>query len=233
MESALYISSPINAILEGLYRNDVTFDMLKEKGDFGIGTFNELDGEMIALNGSFFQLDLEGNAIRVGGEMKTPFAVMCHFQPMLTDEIAAPLSCVAFIERLRRLLPSDNMFYAIHMEGQFKSIETRSVPRTENYHPLAEAVHFQNKRRFRDIAGHLVGFYTPPFVPSVNVPGYHFHFIDDSLSLGGHLLNCEPVHLDIRLQIFYSMELTLPKTLDYLTASFVRDARKDLAKAES
>ncbi len=229
----LYISSPINALVEGLYRNDVTFGMLREKGDFGIGTFNELDGEMIALDGSFFQLDLDGNAIRAGAEMKTPFAVMCHFRPMLKDEIAAPLSCVAFVDFLRRLLPSDNMFYAIHMEGQFKSVETRSVPRTENYHPLAEAVNFQKKRRFRDIHGHLVGFYTPPFVPSVNVPGYHLHFIDKSLSWGGHLLNCEPERLDVGLQIFYSMELTLPKTLDYLTASFGRDARKDLEKAES
>lgn len=229
----LYISSPINALLEGLYRNDVTFAMLGEKGDFGIGTFNELDGEMIALDGSFFQLDLDGKAIRVGGEMKTPFAVMCHFRPMLTDEIAHPLSREGFGDLLRRLLPSDNMFYAIHMEGQFKSVETRSVPRTENYRPLAEAVNFQRKRYFQDIRGHLVGFYTPPFVPSVNVPGYHLHFIDHTFSCGGHLLNCEPVRLDIRLQIFYGMELMLPRTLDYLTTSFVRDARKDLDKAES
>ncbi|MRR18447.1 MAG: acetolactate decarboxylase, partial [Deltaproteobacteria bacterium] len=186
MESLLYISSPINALLEGLYRNDITFGMLKEKGDFGIGTFNELDGEMIAFNGSFFQLDLDGNAVPAGDEMKTPFAVMCHFRPMLTDEIAAPLSRGEFAGLLRRLLPSDNMFYAIHMEGEFKSVETRSVPRTENYRPLAEAVNFQKKRCFRDIRGHLVGFYTPPFVPSVNVPGYHLHFIDTSLSWGGH-----------------------------------------------
>jgi alpha-acetolactate decarboxylase len=45
-------------------------------------------------------------------------------------------------------------------------------------------------------------------------------------------LNCEPEHLDVRLQVFFSMELTLPKTLDYLTASFTRDAKKDLDKAE-
>jgi len=54
VQSKLYISSPINAILEGLYRDDITIDALKKKGDFGIGTFNNLDGEMVALNGSFF-----------------------------------------------------------------------------------------------------------------------------------------------------------------------------------
>ena len=92
MQSKLYISSPINALLEGFYRDDITMDMLREKGDFGIGTFNNLDGEMIALNGCFYQLDLDGNAHPVQGRMKTPFATMCHFQPSLTEEVIEPLS---------------------------------------------------------------------------------------------------------------------------------------------
>ncbi|PKN18874.1 MAG: acetolactate decarboxylase [Deltaproteobacteria bacterium HGW-Deltaproteobacteria-6] len=229
----LYISSPINALLEGLYRDDITIETLKEKGDFGIGTFNNLDGEMIALNGSFFHLDLNGDAYPAASGMKTPFATVCHFQPALTEEIAAPLSYAEFGEHLKRMLPSDNMFYAIHMEGRFQAVETRSVPRTENYRPLSEATDHQKIRHFKEIEGHLVGFYTPSFMPSVNVPGYHFHFIDKTLSAGGHLLCCQPERLDIRLQIFFSMELTLPKTLDYLTVSFTRDAKKDLEKAET
>ena len=232
MSAMLYMSSPINALLEGFYRDDITIDTLKTKGDFGIGTFNNLDGEMIALGGRFFQLDLDGNARPVAGDMKTPFSTVCRFEPMLSEEIAAPLSWEQFNAQLKNILPSDNMFYAIHMEGKFKTVQTRSVPRTENYRPLSEATDHQKLRRFENVAGHLVGFYTPGFVPSVNVPGYHFHFIDKDFSAGGHLLGCEPERLDIRLQIFFSMELTLPKTLDYLTASFTRDAKKDLEKAE-
>ncbi|MBP8963432.1 MAG: acetolactate decarboxylase, partial [Opitutaceae bacterium] len=60
--SMLYMSSPINALLEGFYSDDVTIDTLRAKGDFGIGTFNNLDGELIALGGRFFQLDLDGHA---------------------------------------------------------------------------------------------------------------------------------------------------------------------------
>ena len=232
MSSMLYMSSPINALLEGFYRDDITIDTLKEKGDFGIGTFNNLDGELIALGGRFFQLDLDGNARVVDGTMKTPFSTVCRFVPMLSEEISELLTYDAFTKRLKGVLPSDNMFYAIHMEGRFRTVKTRSVPKTENYRPLSEATDHQKIRHFENVAGHLVGFYTPSFVPSVNVPGYHFHFIDETFSAGGHLLNCEPERLDIRLQIFSSMELTLPKTLDYLTASFTRDAKKDLEKAE-
>ena len=232
MASMLYTSSPINALLEGFYRDDVTIATLREKGDFGIGTFNNLDGELIALDGRYFQLDLDGNARAVGDDLKTPFSTVCRFQPTLAEEIAGPLSWESFSAQLKTILPSDNMFTALHMRGRFRTVLTRSVPRTENYRPLSEATDHQKLRRFENVDGHLVGFYTPGFVPSVNVPGFHFHFIDRDFTAGGHLLNCEPEHLDVRLQLFFSMELTLPKTLDYLTASFTRDAKKDLEKAE-
>ncbi len=232
MDNMLYMSSPINALLEGFYRDDITIATLREKGDFGIGTFNNLDGEMVALDGRFYQLDLEGNAHETDESLKTPFSTVCHFKAMLSEEVDAPMSYEDFNEKLKHILPSDNMFYAIHMKGRFKAVKTRSVPRTENYRPLSEATDHQKLRDFEDVNGHLIGFYTPGFVPSVNVPGYHFHFIDDAFSAGGHMLTCEPEQLDIRLQLFHSMELTLPKTLDYLTASFSRDAVKDLEKAE-
>lgn len=232
MTSMLYMSSPINALLEGFYRDDVTIGTLKTKGDFGIGTFNNLDGELVALNGCFFQLDVDGKAHAVDDGMKTPFATVCHFSPMLSDEMKAPVSYEQFTAQLQRMLPSDNMFYAIQIRGLFRTITTRSVPHTENYRPLSDATDKQKLRQFVNVTGHLVGFYTPGFVPSVNVPGFHFHFIDEAFSAGGHLLCCEPEQLDIQLQILYSMELTLPRTLDYLTASFTRDAVADLEKAE-
>ena len=232
MSSMLYMSSPINALLEGFYRDDITIGTLKEKGDFGIGTFNNLDGELIALGGRYFQIDLDGNAHPADDTLKTPFSTVCHFKAMLTEEVVVPLDWPAFEAQLKRMLPSDNMFCALHMEGRFRSVKTRSVPWTENYRPLSDATEHQKVRDFENVEGHLVGFYTPSFVPSVNVPGYHFHFITKDFSAGGHLLRCEPERLDIQLQLFFSMELTLPKTLDYLTATFTRDARKDLEKAE-
>jgi len=35
---------------------------LKRNGDFGIGTFNALDGEMIGLDGAFYQIKVDGVA---------------------------------------------------------------------------------------------------------------------------------------------------------------------------
>ena len=53
---ALFQTSTIEALLDGNYEGDVTFAELEERGDFGLGTFDALDGEMIALDGDFYQV---------------------------------------------------------------------------------------------------------------------------------------------------------------------------------
>ena len=52
----LFQVSTIDALLEGVYDGDLTFEELKNQGDLGIGTFNALDGEMIGLDGEFYQI---------------------------------------------------------------------------------------------------------------------------------------------------------------------------------
>jgi hypothetical protein len=41
--------STINALLEGVYDGDTTVEDLLRHGDFGVGTFDALDGEMVVL----------------------------------------------------------------------------------------------------------------------------------------------------------------------------------------
>jgi len=41
---------------------------------------------------------------------------------------------------------------------------------------------------FNNIKGTLVGFRCPPYLASLNFPGYHFHFIDEARKAGGHLM---------------------------------------------
>ena len=50
-------------------------------GDFGIGTFNGLDGEMFGLEGKFYQTKADGIAYPVDDSMKTPFGAVTFFEP--------------------------------------------------------------------------------------------------------------------------------------------------------
>ena len=43
--------STLTALIEGIYDGPTTYAELKKWGDIGIGTFNQLDGEMIAVDG--------------------------------------------------------------------------------------------------------------------------------------------------------------------------------------
>ncbi|MBV5331316.1 acetolactate decarboxylase, partial [bacterium] len=111
---------------------------------------------------------------------------------------------------------------AFRVTGEFEYVKTRSVPKQENYRPLVEVAKEQPTFEFKDVKGALIGFYTPAFVPSLNVPGVHLHFITEDRLSGGHLLECRPRKVKVELQYLYTMELSLPSNLDYLTWDFQR-----------
>ena len=109
---------------------------------------------------------------------------------------------------------------------------TVSVPRQDAYRPLVEVAREQPEFEFSDIEGSMVGFWTPGFMQSVAVPGYHLHFLTADKRHGGHLLECRPRQIRISLQHIARLELGLPLTLDYLTAYLDRDTSADLKEAE-
>src|SRR3712207_8423939 len=61
----LFQTSTIEALLDGNYEGDVTFAELEDRGDFGLGTFDALDGEMIALDGDFYQVRADRKSTRL------------------------------------------------------------------------------------------------------------------------------------------------------------------------
>lgn len=54
----LFQYSTLEALLGGVYDGEVTVGELLTHGDFGLGTFNSLDGEMIILGESATSCDL-------------------------------------------------------------------------------------------------------------------------------------------------------------------------------
>ena len=57
----LFQYATINSLLAGVFDGDLTIAKLKRHGDLGIGTFNALDGEMLALDGQFYQIRSDGH----------------------------------------------------------------------------------------------------------------------------------------------------------------------------
>ena len=135
----------LNAIMEGVFDGTMTMADLRSHGDFGIGTFNALDGELVALDGDFYQLRSDGSARLAGDDMRTPFAVVQHFREEKSQAIAGPEGIAELTDRVHALGGSDNYFYAIRVDGRFSGLTVRAVPRQEKpYPPLIEATRKQS-----------------------------------------------------------------------------------------
>ncbi|MGA1790167.1 MAG: acetolactate decarboxylase [bacterium] len=231
-ESRIYLCSPVNALVEGIYEEKIPFTEIKKHGNFGLGTFDNLDGEMVMLDGKIYQITSDGRVTLVDDHALTPFACVTFYNPLSHDETDQEMTYDAFLGWLESLLPSTNLFFAIRIDGVFSHVKVRSVPKQESYRPLVEIAKEQPVFNFHDLEGTLAGFFTPSFMSSLNVPGLHLHFLSADLCHGGHLIECIPRKVRAGVQFINTLELSLPMSLDYLTSEFCRDVNQDLNKAE-
>jgi acetolactate decarboxylase len=208
-------ASTIGALLEGAYDGDVTFAELGEHGDLGLGTLNALDGEMIALDGRFYRADIEGRAAEIASEALTPFAVVVPFAPTVELSPDAPLDQAALLAALDRALPEDTAASALRVDGEFELVRTRSVPRQHRpYKPLTEVVAEQHVFELQKVRGTLVGFRFPEYSGTVEISGFHLHFISDDRRRGGHVLDFRTRSVTAWLDPSTDLHLELPPGVD-------------------
>src|ERR1700674_4114172 len=71
----------ISSLLAGGYDGDTTVGEMLRHGDFGLGCFNGVDGEMMVLDGRVYRGTTDGRAHLVARSERTPFAVVTRFHP--------------------------------------------------------------------------------------------------------------------------------------------------------
>lgn len=173
----------------GAYDGVMTCGELKRHGDFGLGTFSRLDGEMIALDGEIYQARSDGNVSRPSDSATVPFAEMVRFRPRGRLEVGRGIGYRALEEQIDNAFPDQDRLCAIRVKGRFSTMVVRSVPAQEKpYPPLADVTNNQPVFSSENISGTLVGFRAPIYAKELIIPGYHFHFIADDRQHGGHVL---------------------------------------------
>lgn len=220
--NTIFISAPVNAMMKGFYEEDTFIGDLKKHGDFGLGTFNSLDGEMIMLDGKVYQLRSDGFAYEVEDSVQTPFACVTFFKPYSHEIIGEEMDYQGFGSFLDSLVPSRNMFYAMRLEGRFREMKVWSVRRQANYKPILEPSEAQAAFEYKDIEGTLAGFFAPTFMKSLIMPGFHLHFLSADRKYGGHLHECIIGRAEVGIQHMDKLKMNLPITLDYMTADLRR-----------
>jgi acetolactate decarboxylase len=225
-------TSTIDALLEGAYDGQITCRELLNYGNFGIGTFDKLDGEMTILQGKIYQIKSDGKVYRPALSTKTPFATVCNFQP---DE-QFPIQSADFKTAesiINEKVSNQNIFLAVEISGTFKHIKVRSVPAQQKpYPPLAEVAKTQPVFEMNDVRGTIVGFRTPAFAKGLNVTGCHFHFLSGNFTFGGHVLDFELETGKCRIDKCSKFLLILPEDDSLKNIDLSKDKSKDLQKVE-
>jgi acetolactate decarboxylase len=187
----IYQISFIDALLAGNYEGKIAIKDLLKFGDTGIGTFEDLDGEMIVNNGQCFRANENCEIEEVKDEEKTPFATV-SFINYKNDKINyKDYDFKSFQDLVLDKNFNINSFYLIKLEGFFHYIKVRSVPKqSKPYRKLVDIVKQDQKIvEKNNVYGTLIGFYCPNYFREINVGGFHLHFIDKENKFGGHVLD--------------------------------------------
>ena len=183
--------SVLNDLMIGRYGGVMPIPELLRCGDFGLGTLDHLDGELIVLDGRAYQVRGDGVVVEVGSDRSTPFAIVTPFEP--DGEFPCPRAgnLSDLDARLDDALGQKNNIVAVRVDARFASVTLRSVHRQEPpYRPLGDVVKGQSVWTRGKVSGTLVGIRSPAWVAGPNVPGYHWHFLSDDRTVGGHVLEC-------------------------------------------
>jgi len=159
---AQYLKTPVHtlfqvstsgALVAGVYSGAVSVESLLQHGDFGLGTFADLDGEMVVLDRHVYQVQGTGRVSEAPPTASAPFAVVTRFSPETDLTIGSITNFTELQKRCDGLRTSGNIFYAFRLDGTFKRIRTRAVSPPEEGARLIDAAKAQSEFRFTDVSG--------------------------------------------------------------------------------
>lgn len=230
--NAIFQVSTSGAIVQGLFEGCVSVADLRLRGDVGLGTFEDLDGEMILIDGRCYQARSDGSVVEADDDELTPFATVVNFAPDLTAAVTGIGSFDELTARIDDLRGSKNGIVSIRATGVFKTVNVRTACKTEPGVDLVAATADQALFDFSDIRGTLVGFWSPEYTKSIAIAGYHMHFISDDRAHGGHVLDLSVDDLFVELNDVNDVHLIVPQTDAFLDADFGQDHSAELDIAE-
>ena len=122
----LFQVSTSAALVEGLYQDAVQVVRLLSHGDFGLGTFIDLDGEMVVVDGVYYQVSSGGKVSQVEGDRLIPYAVVTRFNAEFSEkhpELSNFAELVAVCDELR---DSENMVW---IDGTYDIVAVQEQPK--------------------------------------------------------------------------------------------------------
>lgn len=233
----IYQVSTLQALALGYSRAVITVRELLTHGDIGLGTFEDVDGEMIVVDGECFRAMEDGTAEKADPDMGVPFASVA--KAGLTPAIE--VESIADIGKLKELLTLKieedfglNSMHIVRIDGEFAKVCARSESGYRSHHVDLKDILSKTQKDFvfENVAGTVVGIYYPDFMDGINAPGWHVHFLSQDRTKGGHIFDLQIDHGQIHLAKIHRIEIELPTSPAFDTYSLKEASGSDIKKVE-
>ena len=218
--------------MAGYFDGIISCEELARHGDIGLGTFADLDGEMVVLERVVYQIRSDGSVQTAATTVMIPFANVTFFEADESFEVRDIGSLAQLQQEIEKRFANRHIFYAIRVDGNFDLIKVRSVPKqTKPYPKLAAVVEKQSVFELKNVPGTLIGFWCPEFAQTINLPGFHLHFLADDRKSGGHVLDCRLKQGRVILDLTAGFSLQLPAK-GFGALDLGGNSKQDLKKVE-
>ena len=237
MEQTMNQVSTLQALAMGYSRSVVTVEALLQHGDIGLGTFEDVNGEMILLDGTCYRAGENGAVFEAESDMGVPFAAAAFFQ--MGEEI--PIGDMESIETLKRLLDVKieenfglNSMHVVRVDGTFTKICARSESAYRSQHVSLKEILCKTQKDFffHDVTGTLVCVYFPDYMDGINAPGWHLHFVSEDRSRGGHVFDLTMKQGTMIINKISQIQICLPSSPAFDTYSLKEASQDEIKEVE-
>ena len=233
----IYQVSTLQALALGYTRPVVTVQELMEHGDTGLGTFENVDGEMIVLDGVCYQAKPDGSIVRSENAAGVPFAVAGFVKDGRKFKIDEKKDIAAIKLELTLKIEEDFGLNSIHIariDGLFNVIHARAGAPYRSQHVSLKDILSKTQKDFcfEQLRGTLVCVYYPDYMDGINASGWHMHFLSEDRTLGGHVFEAWLSAGECRLQKMDRIEIQLPRAAAFDTYSLKEASQDEIEEVE-
>ena len=233
----IYQISTLQALALGYSRSVVTVNELLQHGNIGLGTFEDVNGEMIVLDGECYRSTEDGTVWKADPDMGVPFASVAKAEASPGFEIKDILD----IDKLKDILTVKieevfglNSMHIARIDGVFSRVCARSESAYRSHHVDLKDILAKTQRDFifEDVSGTLVCLYYPDYMDGINAPGWHIHFLSADHTKGGHVFDLEIARGVVKVNKINHVEIQLPSEPAFDTYSLKEASGEDIKQVE-
>lgn len=224
-----------SAMAGGVYEGDLTVKDLLSRGDFGIGAPNHLNGELTVVDGRAWHTEAGKGTKEAADSLLLSHAFVLHFTPDFDFEMEGEMDETTMEQHISAQLSNKNGMYAFRITAVFDDMKTRAFPPlpADCHTPTAELMGREYKFDFPNTKGTIVGTWIPAWLDGVNIPGYHFHFISDDHTQGGHVLSFTGRQMKVEVYKIEEFCVQVQDSEEFRNFDFNKVSSEDIQRVEA